>query len=105
MFPIAKSERVSNSAIDAEDEFAFIAAVPVTIISGNDVPIETIVNPMITSAIPNFRAIHFAPTTKKSAEIISSAVEIINIVNMIKSSPIVFEKACNISIRKNKIIP
>ena len=90
MFPIAKSERVFNSAIDAEEEFAFIAAVPVTMISGNDVPIETIVNPMITSAIPNLLAIHFAPTTKKSAESISRAVEIINIVNIITISPIAF---------------
>ena len=40
----------------------------VTSISGKDVPIETIVNPITTSGIPPLRARPLAPSMKKSAE-------------------------------------
>ena len=46
----------------------FNADVEVTRISGSDVPIDTIVNPITTSGIPPLRASPLAPSIKKSAE-------------------------------------
>ncbi len=50
-----------------------IAAVEVTNISGNEVPIETIVNPITTSGIPALCANPLAPLMKKSADVTSNA--------------------------------
>ena len=51
------------------------AAEPVTRISGNDVPIETIVRPITISAIPALLANPFAPSMKKSALVTSRPSE------------------------------
>ena len=48
-------------------ESPFIAAVALIISSGSDVPIDTIVSPIIISGILNFLANVHEPSTKKSA--------------------------------------
>ena len=55
-----------------------IADTDVTKISGSDVPTETIVKPMMTSAMPILLAIPLAPSMKKSTEEISKTMETIS---------------------------
>ena len=63
-----------------------IAAVALTISSGIDVPIATIVNPIMIVGILNFLAMLLAPSTKKSAPFISNA----NPNNINNMYPIIF---------------
>ena len=55
-----------------------IADADVTRISGSDVPTETMVKPIMTSAMPILLAIPLAPSMKKSTEEISKTMEIIS---------------------------
>ena len=68
ILPIAKS--AASGVLRASN-----AAEPVTRISGNDVPIETIVRPITISAIPALLARPFAPSMKKSALVMSKPSE------------------------------